>query len=234
MVLIPEEAECLIPMFQRSTSRWVHLLTYAAPVTKKMLHFNHLSYYSMPPLRVGWKPPKWLIIELGILAGRVYFDFGEYQSLREYLGISDFAYDPDDVLEDPMTSASPTISGLGEHVTEVPVSDSLRRVHSFAARPLIFLQDWLSIRRRGQEFTHAPMGYVCSGRPLNEAHSFFSKVEHDTAHKPRIVLTAKEQSMAQQTLAESDDDLDWGMENEEGYFDGSAESDGNFSNEEDV
>ena len=31
----------------------MHLITYAAPVTKNMVHFNGLSYYVLPPLQVA-------------------------------------------------------------------------------------------------------------------------------------------------------------------------------------
>lgn len=37
-----------------------------------------------------------------------------------------------------------------------------------------FLIEWLSLRRKGQDILHTPMGYVCQGRPLNSEHAFFS------------------------------------------------------------
>lgn len=54
-----------------------------------MLHFNNLMYYSLPRLPKNWKPPTWLTIELGIFAGRLYFEFGEYAALANYLGLAD-------------------------------------------------------------------------------------------------------------------------------------------------
>lgn len=37
-----------------------------------------------------------------------------------------------------------------------------------------FLIEWLSLRRKGQDIMHTPIGYVCQGRPLNSEHPFFS------------------------------------------------------------
>ena len=39
--------------------------------------------------------------------------------------------------------------------------------------PLAFLHDWLAIRRKGQEFLHTPMGFVCQDKPLTANHPFF-------------------------------------------------------------
>lgn len=63
----------------------VHLITYAAPITKNMLHFNGLSYYILPRLPDGYIAPDWLSIELGIFAGRLYINFPEYTPLTNYL-----------------------------------------------------------------------------------------------------------------------------------------------------
>lgn len=76
LVIIPEEAEIIIPLI-RAAKGSVYLLTYASPVTKKMLQFNNLDYYTLPPLPDGWRAPSWLKIEFGIFAGRLYFEFDE-------------------------------------------------------------------------------------------------------------------------------------------------------------
>src|SRR5436190_13431489 len=85
LVIIPEEAELLIPLVRDANAVLTHLLTYAGPVTRKMLHFNGLGYYAVPALPARWKPPTWLTIELGIFAGRLYFQFEEYCDICKYL-----------------------------------------------------------------------------------------------------------------------------------------------------
>lgn len=50
---------------------------------------------------------------------------------------------------------------------------------SFAKNPLTFLHDWLAVRRKGQEFLHTPMGYVCQSRSLTQNHPFFRKRDGD-------------------------------------------------------
>lgn len=110
-----------------------------------MLQFNSLRYFSVPPLPDAWKAPTWLTIELGILAGRLYFNFEEYEDLCSFLGVRNRK------------------TGCG-------TADSDQ---TFTAKPLSFLQQWLSVRRRGQDFTHTPVGYICQGKTLSAEHPFF-------------------------------------------------------------
>lgn len=63
----------------------VHLLLYAAPVTKKMLHFSRLKYYALPSLPLGHVVPQRLINELGIFAGRLYMEFDECATLVKFI-----------------------------------------------------------------------------------------------------------------------------------------------------
>lgn len=57
MVIIPEEAELLIPYLRTAKTPRVHLLIYAAPVTKKMQHFSGLDFNATPSLPRGWRAP---------------------------------------------------------------------------------------------------------------------------------------------------------------------------------
>lgn len=53
--------------------------------------------------------------------------------------------------------------------------------------PLTFLQDWLALRRGGQDFMHAPMGHTTQGNSLQAEHPFFRKGEvksHNEANRP--------------------------------------------------
>lgn len=36
-----------------------------------------------------------------------------------------------------------------------------------------FILEWTSLRRRGQDIMHTPLGYMCQGRPLGIDHAFF-------------------------------------------------------------
>ncbi len=83
LIVIPEETELLIPIMRAKSA--VHLITYAAPFTKDMEHFNNLSYYVLPPLPSGHRVPQWLSIQLGMFAGRLYADFSECAALAKYL-----------------------------------------------------------------------------------------------------------------------------------------------------
>ncbi|KAL7929432.1 hypothetical protein V8C35DRAFT_331665 [Trichoderma chlorosporum] len=117
LVIIPEEAEDLIPKLRLARDEAkVHLIAYAAPITRSMVIFNQLRYYSLPPIPLDATFPTWLKVELGILAGRLYADYEEWKlagdSIRgsrcgnvspsfllEWLGVRCRAHD---VLQTPM------------------------------------------------------------------------------------------------------------------------------------
>jgi len=157
IVIIPEEAERLLDIFRLTQSSPTYLLSYAAPVTRKMLHFDNLKYFSVPCLPDGWQAPTWLKIEIGIFSGRLYFKHSEYSHICEYLGIADdfskLDQDKSEVIDNS------TDMGTG-------VSDGMPCV--FTSKPLNFLQEWLALRRKGQDFAHTPMGHVCQGKAVSE------------------------------------------------------------------
>ncbi|WEW59693.1 hypothetical protein PRK78_005173 [Emydomyces testavorans] len=221
MIVIPEEAELLIPMFQQFMARRTHLLTYAAPVTRKMLHFNDLNFYAIPALPSEWKSPKWLTIQLGILSGRVYFGFDEYEALCEYLDVGT-SKGSDDAIDCPLSPTSPSVPKIEDHGDcMMEKGTNSQKSRSFTAKPLAFLQDWLSLKRRGQEFTHTPMGYVCQGKPLTESHPFFSKIEPGNPSSAKAARAPKEGDTRKQEPVEVEDDFDSEMEYEGAeYYDG--------------
>jgi hypothetical protein len=93
LLVSPEEANHLIPIMQEQQALHdggsVHLIVYAAPVTRRMLHFNQLDYYAMPTLPADFQAPVWLRVEMGLFAGRLYLEWDEYYQLLEYLGLDE-------------------------------------------------------------------------------------------------------------------------------------------------
>lgn len=176
MVVTPEEAELIMPIVARADVHLAHLLTYAAPVTRKMLTFNRLDYYAVPSLPKDWNAPKWLMLELGLFAGRLFFEYDEYQELQEYLGLETPGDQTSGTIEHGQTEkdqeGSHSING-----SDGKLGGAVAQKTSFPKNPLNFLHDWLAIRRKGQDFLHTPMGYLCQGKPLAENHPFFQK--HD-------------------------------------------------------
>jgi hypothetical protein len=185
LVVIPEEAELLYPLIRDTKDPFTHLLTYAAPVTRKMLHFNNLGYYAVPTMPTGWKPPTWLTIELGIFAGRLYFEFEEYGDLCKYLGLDEddakLLETSDDAV--PSTELYGTDGAANDTANGAEKDKSILQTPSFTTNPLTFLQEWLAIKRKGQDFTHTPMGYLCHGKPLTASHPFFTRFKNDGAPK---------------------------------------------------
>lgn len=126
LIIIPEEAELLIPVIRRAgSSSPVHLLSYAAPVTKQMMHFNDLKYYALPDFPVAYELPTWLRIELGLFAGRLYVSYDECDAIREYLRMSREA----DGLRDENLRAENKTRGSEEDVGRV----------LFTRKPIAFL-----------------------------------------------------------------------------------------------
>jgi hypothetical protein len=134
VVIIPEEAEALIPVMRKHTSPDTHLIMYAAPWSKTMLHFNNLDYYALPSLPDGWRLPSWLPFEIGIFGGRLYFEFSEYEDILARLY---------------------SISGNPAEDYKSP------DLWAVAKSRLSFLQEWPAIRRQGQDISDTPMGCVC-------------------------------------------------------------------------
>jgi len=108
-VIIPEEAEYFMTHLfaQRRNGHdnpTVHLITYAAPVTKAMLCFNSLEFYTFPELPAGHTIPERIRIELGILAGRLYVDRTEWEGVAAYVRGEDNEgniYPEDRIADDP-------------------------------------------------------------------------------------------------------------------------------------
>ncbi|XPS95694.1 hypothetical protein M3J09_004979 [Ascochyta lentis] len=96
LLVSQEEANALIPILRsNSQSEGVHLIVYAAPVTRRMLHFNSLDYHATPSLPADFKAPTWLQVELGIFSGRLHLEWHEYAELLHYLGLKlDLSADP--------------------------------------------------------------------------------------------------------------------------------------------
>lgn len=178
LIVIPEEAEHLLPLVRECASPPTHVLTYAAPVTRKMLHFNHLQYYAVPSLPSDWEAPLWLRTELGIYSGRLYFEYREYNSLLEFLDVRE---ETGKIGEGGVDDVALLADGVEEELeTSMVESDIEETAKTFTRKPLTFLQEWLGIRRKGQDFAHTPMGFICQGKLLLESHPFFFSLPNDS------------------------------------------------------
>jgi hypothetical protein len=149
-----------------------------------MLHFNNLRYYTIPEMSPGWEPPLWLVVEVGLFAGRLYFDFEELEHIRIMFALGDHASGTPATLDGAMDDLSlePEIvtasSSPEESADDVWRGDRSTIGEDRAGRVkttkmLSFLHAWLSMRSRDQDFTHTPMGYICAHKALTKDHSFF-------------------------------------------------------------
>ncbi|ESZ96422.1 hypothetical protein SBOR_3154 [Sclerotinia borealis F-4128] len=235
LVVIPEETELLVPILRGELFPVCYLLTYAAPITRKMLvHFNDLKYYAIPALSKDWVAPIWLSVQLGIFSGALYFEFSHYEYLCNFLG-----FETDKVMEETreeyLEEGFQIIDGVPDENENAKENKSV----GFTAKPLNFLQEWLSVRRKGQDFSHTPMGYVCQGKPLTETHPFFSKTEPGTHTKPPVqsnrrgVFTSK--GFSADATHDDDNNDDWAdmIDDDKGILiDGESDSEDYITGEE--
>lgn len=118
------------------------------------LKFNRLRFCSIPTFPEDWEPPSWLIFELGILGGRLYFEFPEYHHIKETLRFE---------------------SQNNGAFSEEDDSDYEDDSQATTKNTLAFLGEWLFLRLQGQDITHTPMGYVCQGWQLRGDHPLLTQ-----------------------------------------------------------
>lgn len=174
----------------------MHLIPYAASITRSMVELGSLGYLVLPPLPIlGSGIPDWVRIEIGILSGRLYFGFSEYQSMDEYFrNLDDGA-----------------VNNIVQH--DGPGEDA---AGARSANTRGFILEWLTLRRGGQDISHTPMGYVCQRRPLKEDHPFFqaSKVALEMLNGLQSTRRSSEEDSGSEA-GESDSDID-GWEDHDG------------------
>lgn len=186
----------LLRMAQKEQGVSVHLLTYSAPVTRKMLHFNDLSYYAIPHLLDKYEIPAWLKVEVGFFAGRLYFEWHEYHDILRFLGL-----EPETVETRPFTTACPegSTSLNGESIAH---ENSCQK---FTTRPLAFLEDWISSRRKMQDWSSSPMGFIVAGKKLHASHAFFSGHCRTVEEETKVAYVAEAEEKRDDDEDEDDD-----------------------------
>ena len=140
LIISDHEANALLPILRNQREHRAHLLIYAAPATRSMLPFDKLTFYSVPALPDGWKAPTWLVRDLGIFAGRMYWDHTDKDQ----------------------SAAVQQIMGLGIHST-----GSKNTKGGFTRNPSHFMQEWLAVRSKGKDFSQTMMGELCMGNGLS-------------------------------------------------------------------
>jgi hypothetical protein len=206
MIVTPEEVEELIPIVMNTSTPKSHILSYSAALTRKMLHFSQLTYFSMPSLRPDWKCPSWLRVELGIFSGGLYFEFETHKEIYEYLG--------QESIDDLKTRENAEAQKENIPISSAPVPKHSSK--KFTDKPLNFLQEWIAIRRKGQDFTHTPMGYICQGKALSANNPFFTIAEDTGRDTPEAARPSHEFS-DKEVVTEIEIDED---DEDDGVYDG--------------
>ncbi|KAF5988514.1 hypothetical protein FCOIX_423 [Fusarium coicis] len=158
LIVIPEEAELLLPILRRIHTLTTFLLTYTSPHTRSLLEVGHLAYYPVPTPKKELAIPSWLSIEIGLMAGRLYLPYDEYKQLRSCLEVDEMA-EPSVMTDNIHRSRKHILPNFG------------------ALNPQLlskFLTEWIPYRSRSSDIMHNPMGYLLQNRDLPANHPFFT------------------------------------------------------------
>ncbi|PNP83727.1 hypothetical protein FNYG_02944 [Fusarium nygamai] len=191
LIVIPEEAELLLPILRRIHAPTTFLLTYASPFTKSLLEVGYLAYYPVPTPKKELVIPSWLSIEIGIMAGRLYLPYDQYKQLSSCLEVDEKA-DPLRIIHDFHCSRKHILPNFG-----VLHPQSLSR----------FLTAWIQHRSQSSDIMHTPMGYLIENRDLPKNHPFFTSKLKSGAIETRSLAV-------QRVPIESADDQDSNDESE--------------------
>jgi hypothetical protein len=197
LIIIPEEAELLLPKLRRIRSPITFLLTYTAPVTRSLLEVGTLAYYPVPTAKEELAIASWLSIEIGLMAGRLYLPYDQYTQLRTCLEVNEKA-EPPLITDDVLHSRKHILPNFG----------------TLNAKSLTkFLTEWLPHRSRSSDIMHTPMGYLIRNRHLPENHPFFISKPKSRAVEPRSWAAHEETIKEAKFLEvhESDDDSEWSV-----------------------
>lgn len=182
IIVVPEEAEELVPVLRGGSAKSpTFLMAYSAPATRKMMRFDQLKFFSIPELPEGWSAPSWLRVQLGVFAGRLFFDWEDYSPICDFMGVDGSHVTPEEEEDEEGLFVSEPVPGTEEEEEDADV-DAQRVAPrkpadggaAFSTMPLTCMQEWLSIRRHGQDFVQTPIGFLTQGKTLQKAHAFFS------------------------------------------------------------
>ena len=167
LIVSDYEADAVLPIVRDRKPSCTHLITYAAAVNKTMVIFDTLTFYTVPSLPSSWCAPAWLVRDLGIFAGRLYFNYdNQYRGVCESLGL------PPPPASESTSEGSPlTAKDLWQEMPFAEAPLEKEEPEPFSNVPLVFMQEWLAIRRKGQDFSQTMMGELCRGRRLERSES---------------------------------------------------------------
>ncbi|KAM0229983.1 hypothetical protein ACHAPO_009535 [Fusarium lateritium] len=195
LIVIPEEAELLLPKLRRIQTPTTFLLTYKTPLTRSLLEVGDLAYYPVPTPKKELMIPSWLSIEIGLLAGRLYLPYDQYTQLRSCLE-GDERAEPSVAADDVLRNRKHILPNFG----------------IMNAKPLAkFLTEWLAHRSRSSDIMHTPMGYLIQNRDLPENHPFFTSKPKSRAMETRPLTSREEPTKNASSLEvfDSDDESEW-------------------------
>lgn len=156
VIMTSFEINRLLPDIRQSSNVILHM--YSPQVTRSTPSYELLNFCPIPRLPVRWKPDVFLVDQLNIFAGQLYFPNHEaYQRVCGFMGLH---------LEDTSLEKRVFVGSDGFVDPEYRHVLGMRYVSPFKESPVTLVRTLLGFRRKGQSYISTHMGHVLHGRSL--------------------------------------------------------------------
>ncbi|KAH7047461.1 hypothetical protein B0J12DRAFT_756007 [Macrophomina phaseolina] len=158
VIISPHEANELLPEVKRS--RHVRLHLYSARTSKAMRSFSDLRFFTLSGRGNETIPRPLGVAQLDIFAGCLFFrDYASYRIACGFLGL----------LTQPLADHPKLTADSDGFVDKAARKELGWPVPCpFNKTPLIFLREFVQIRRKGQAYAQTHLGHVVDSRKLTE------------------------------------------------------------------
>lgn len=158
LLISPYEADQLLT--QLESQFIVRLHVYAPKITKTMISFETLRFYTIPASLVESAPPEVSLYGLGLFAGSLYIqDFSGYKRLCSLLGITTSVIDDNEHI-------NVSVDRFVDRECRNRLGWSIDC--PFDRCPIPFLKALTALRMKGQGYIQSHIGSLISGRVLTE------------------------------------------------------------------
>lgn len=150
------EVNELLPEIRQSPHATLHM--YSPQVTQSTPSYELLTYCPIPKLPVPWQADVFLVDQLNIFAGQLYFPNHEaYRRVCGFLGLH-----LEDISSEKrvVVRSDGYVDALDRHIL------GMRYASPFTNSPVTLLKTLLGLRHKGQSYISTHMGHVLNGRSL--------------------------------------------------------------------
>lgn len=150
------EVNRLLPDIRQSSNVTLHM--YSPQVTRSTPSYELLNFCPIPPLPFSWKADIFLVDQLNIFAGQLYFP--NHEAYRRVCGFLGLHLEDTSLAKRVHVGSDGFVDTLDRHVL------NMRYLSPFTKSPVTLLRTLLGFRRKGQSYISTHMGHLLHGRSL--------------------------------------------------------------------